>query len=569
MDPIKKRFDDAYQQLTQAGGPFETTVLDIDGHPCRAFAKAPRNMRELFAPAYQHGDKDFVVFQGERWSFSRILQLAHSIAHQLLSAHGVGKGDRVAIAMRNYPEWLAAYIGIASAGAVVVPINSWGQARELEFALVDAGARLVFCDQQRLDYIAPRLAEIGVTAVVARTDSAPPASAVTLDEFIRGAENAALPEVDIDPEDIALIAYTSGTTGNPKGAVSTHRAVCQAITCLECIGMAAAIANPDAIGRMLAKGFEPAAMLAVPLFHVSGCYSIFLLNLRAGRKIVMLYKWDVQKALELIQAERVTTLTAAPSMIMELFESPLYAQYDTGSLFGVGAGGAATPPKIGELMLSRMDNPFPGTGWGMTETNALGSSFTGNAFAQKPTSAGFVQPVIELSFRDEHGNEQPPGTPGEIWVRSPTLIKEYWNRPDANAQEFRGGWFRSGDIGYLDEDGYLFISDRAKDMVIRGGENIYPLEVESALIDCPAVLEAAVFGVPDDQMGEEVAAVVRLREGSEMDGDAIRAFLRERLAPFKVPRYIGFRSEPMPRNATQKILKKQIRESYLVEIGKA
>ncbi|MBK7171407.1 MAG: acyl--CoA ligase [Gammaproteobacteria bacterium] len=570
MDPIKQRFDDAYQQLTGAGAPFELEEQDIDGQHYRVFRNAPRNLRELFAPAYHHGDKEFVIFEGERWSFARLMGLADAIAHQLHHRHGVRKGDRIAIAMRNYPEWMAAYIAIASINAVVVPLNSWGRAQELEYALSDAGARMVFCDRQRLEYIAPRLGALGVAAVVARPGSEPlPEHACSIEQFIAGAENAALPAVEIAPDDLAMMLYTSGTTGNPKGAVSTHRAVCQAVACFECGSMAGAMANPETIGAMMQAGFEPCVMLAVPLFHVSGCYSIFLLALRAGRRIVMLYKWDVQKALEQIQAEKVTVLTAAPSMAMEMLESPLFERYDTSSLSSIGTGGAATPAKIGKLMLERVRNAFPGTGWGMTETNALGSSFVGNAFRQRPGSAGFVQPLIDLRFCDEAGNPVPAGAPGEIWVRSPTLIKEYWNRPDANAKDLQDGWFRSGDIGYLDADGYLFLSDRAKDMVIRGGENIYPLEIESTLMDRPEVLEAVAFGVPDEQWGEEVALLVRLREADSMDADAVRAFLAERLAAFKVPRHIVFTDTPLPRNATHKVLKRDVRAAFLSERGLA
>jgi len=564
MDPVKQKFDDAYALLTQAGAPYELVTETVGGQPLRAFRNTPRNMRELFAPAYQHGDKEFVVFEGERWSFARLLGLADAIAHQLVHRSGVRKGDRVAIAMRNYPEWMAAYIGITSAGATVVPLNSWGRAEELEFALSDAGARTAFCDRQRHDYLAPRAEALGLQLIVARPGDAPlPQASRSMEQYIAGAENAPLPAVDIEPEDIAVIAYTSGTTGKPKGAVSTHRAVCQAIMCFECSGIATAMANPELFGAMMQKGFEPTSLLAVPLFHVSGCYAVFLTSLRGGRRIVIMYKWDVEPALRLIQDERITVLTGAPSMIMELLESPLFGQYDTSSLFNIGAGGAATPPKIGLLMQKRVHNSCPGTGWGMTETNALGSSFAGNAFHEHMGSSGFVQPLIELSFRDDDGNEVAPGEPGHIWVRSITLIKEYWNRPDANAKEFRDGWFNSGDIGFLDADGYLYLTDRAKDMVIRGGENIFPLEVEKSLMDAPHVLETVAFGVPDDQWGEELAMVVRLKQPGSMDENAVREFLGARLAAFKVPRYVSFTEQPLPRNATEKVLKKDVRHAFI------
>jgi len=567
VDPIKQKFDAAYARITGSGAPYELVTETIGGQPLRVFRSAPRNMRELFAPAYQHGDKEFVVFEGERWSFARLLGMADAIAHQLVHRTGVRKGDRVAIAMRNYPEWMAAYVGITSAGATVVPLNSWGRAQELEFALSDAGAKTVFCDRQRHDYIAPRAAALGLQLIVARPGDEPlPQGSLSVPQYLAGAENAPLPDVDISPEDIAVIAYTSGTTGNPKGAVSTHRAVCQAIMCFECSGIATAMANQELFGAMMQKGFAPSSLLAVPLFHVSGCYAVFLTSLRGGRRIVIMYKWDVEPALRLIQDERITVLTGAPSMIMELLESPLFERYDTSSLFNIGAGGAATPPKIGLLMQRRIDNACPGTGWGMTETNALGSSFAGEAFHEHMGSSGFVQPVIELSFRDDDGNEVAPGEAGHIWVRSVTLIREYWNRPDANAREFRDGWFNSGDIGYLDPDGYLYLTDRAKDMVIRGGENIYPAEIESALLEHPHIEEVAAFGVPDEALGEQLAVVVHAKPGESLTPEDVRRFAAAHLAHFKVPQYVEVSAEQLPRNATGKILKKDIRAGFLQKL---
>jgi acyl-CoA synthetase (AMP-forming)/AMP-acid ligase II len=564
VDPIKQRFDDAYRQITAPGTPWEIAPIARDGRNYRGFLKAPANLRELFAPARAHGDREFLVYEGERWSFTRLFALADAISNALLRDAGIAKGDRVAIAMRNYPEWMAAFIGITGAGAVAVPLNSWGRTEELEFALDDAGARLVFCDQQRLEYLAPRLDERGSRAIVARPapGSLPPHT-LSLEDFVAAHAGTAPPEVPLAPDDLAMMLYTSGTTGKPKGAASTQQSVCQAVACFECSGTAAAMANPEAIGAMMQSGFAPTVMLAYPLFHVSGLYSVFMLALRAGRRIVMMYKWDVGQALEYIAAERVTMFTGAPSMLLELLESPDFARYDTSSLMSLGAGGSATPGKLAKLMFERVKNPFPGAGWGMTETNALGSSFTGQAFSHRMGSSGFVQPIIDLRFLDEEGEEVPPGVPGHIWLRSITLIQGYWNRPDANAKEFRDGWFNTGDIGYLDADGYLFLSDRAKDMVIRGGENVYPLEIESTLMNRADVIETVAFGVPDEQMGEEVALVVRAAPGSGLDTATVRAWLGERLAAFKVPRYIEFTTEPLPRNVMQKILKKDIRAAYL------
>ena len=299
MDPIKQRFDDAYRQITASGSPWELASVELEGRTFKAFRNAASDIRELFAAGRAHGDREFLVYEGERWSFTRLFALADAISNALILDAAVAKGDRVAIAMRNYPEWIAAFIGITSAGAVAVPLNSWGRTEELEYALDDAGARVVFCDHQRLEYLAPRLGERGSLAIVARAGpEAMPEHSLTLESFVSGHTGATAPHVSIAPHDLAMMLYTSGTTGKPKGAASTHLAVCQAVACFECSGTAAAMANPEAIGAMMQSGFAPTVMLAYPLFHVSGLYSVFMLSLRAGRRIVMMYKWDVANALE-------------------------------------------------------------------------------------------------------------------------------------------------------------------------------------------------------------------------------------------------------------------------------
>lgn len=559
MSQHKQGFDEAIAQLTAPGAPFETAVESYGGIPYTVIVTAANTMKDVWVAAAAHGDKEFLVYEGERWSFADMLQQAASLGQQLVQELGVQKGDRVAIAMRNYPEWMTAFIAITSVGGVAVLLNSWGQARELEFGLTDAGARVVFCDQQRLDLIVERMAALGIQAVVARPEQESlPENARSLKSLIAGHEDAAMPDVAIAPTDNAMMMYTSGTTGNPKGALSTHRALCQAIANFEVSAMAMAMINPEAMEEMFAGGHEPTQMLAVPLFHVSGCHAVFLTAFKGGRRVVMLYKWDVARALELIEAERVTVLSAAPSMLLQVMESPLLADADVSSLFSLGGGGSATPPRVARLMDQHFPKGYPGTGWGMTETNAIGASFTGKPFEHKPGSAGFKHPGADLEVRDEQGQVLPEGSVGELWIKSPSLVKEYWKRPDANAQDFQQGWFKSGDIGYFDEDGYLFLSDRAKDMIIRGGENIYPAEVEAVLFDHPAIEEAAVFGVEDEALGEAVAAAVVAKPGGQLSEQDVRDFAASKLARFKVPQHIWLLDKPLPRNATGKVLKKDL-----------
>jgi acyl-CoA synthetase (AMP-forming)/AMP-acid ligase II len=447
---------------------------------------------------------------------------------------------------------------------VVVPVNSWGKPADIAFTVEDCGAKLAICDQQRYDGVAERFSEKGIATVIARpTDADDPKG---YQAFVADFAGKSPEPVAIDSDDLALIMYTSGTSGKPKGAASTHRAICQALYNMECAAIAAAMTNGELVGAMLERGFEPTSLLAVPLFHVSGCHAQFLSNLRGGRRIVMMYKWDVDKALEYIEQERITSIAAAPAMMLDLLESPRFDAADTSSLFSLGIGGAATPPRVSKLLREKLPQNFSGTGWGMTETNAQGASLTGKAFFEKTGSAGFPHPIVDIRIADEDGNALTDGETGEIWVRSCTNIREYWNRPDANAEEFRDGWLKTGDIGYLDEEGFLYLADRAKDMIIRGGENIYPVEIENELLEHEAVQEVAAIGLPHERWGEEVAVVVHLHPGATADEDSLVEFARSRLAAYKVPTKVFISDQPLPRNATNKILKRELKEGLLASM---
>jgi len=557
MTQLKDEFAAVQAQLTAPGAPWEMAP-GADG--TRRYVGAPANLVEALAVARQFGEREFLVYEGERFSFKDLFASADAIA-AALQARGIAPGDRVGLAMRNYPEWMAVFIAVVSVGAVIVPVNSWGTAADVTQALQDAGVALVFCDQVRHDAVSPWLVENRIDAVVARpAEQDDPLAISTMVAEFRGQSPA---PVAIAGSDLAMIMYTSGTSGVPKGAASTHDAICQALFNFEFSAAAAAMCNGEIIAAMLERGFEPTSLLALPLFHVSGCHAQFLLNLRGGRRIVMMYKWDVERALRYIEEERITAIAAAPAMVLDLLASPAFATTDTSSLFALGVGGAATPARVSELIATRVPASFSGTGWGMTETNAQGASLAGKAFAAKSGSAGLPHPIVDLRICDETGTELAGGETGEIWIRSPTNIREYWQRPEANAREFRQGWFRTGDIGYLDEDGFLYLADRARDMIIRGGENIYPAEIENQLLTLPAIREVAVVGLPHERWGEEVAAIVRPVAPDALTEAALLEFARSRLAAYKVPTRIVFTDEPFPRNATDKVLKNQLRDSLL------
>ena len=546
-------YAEAAAQVTAPGQRFEVEQISVAGVSYRAFRNAPPTLRELFAPARGRGDAPFLIYEDERWSFAEVMRHVDAAGALLHERFGVRPGDRVAIAMRNYPEWVIAFAAITSIGAISVSLNAWWTEDELDFALADCTPTVVIADAQRAALLTGACARHGTALLTVRTP-APPEGAGRWEDLLP--LGAALPDVTIAPDDDATILYTSGTTGHPKGAVSSHRAIVQALWGFGCRTAIERLRRPDEV----APANPPAFILVVPLFHVTGCVPVMLSCFSSGLKLVMMYRWEPERALELIERERVTNFVGVPTQSWDLLECPRFADFDTSSLQSVGGGGAPAPPELVRRVASNFGSGRPSIGYGMTETNAYGPQNSGADYVSHPTSTGRGTPILELAIRDPDLLPVPTGDRGEIWFKGPHLIRGYWGRPEATAETIVDGWLRSGDIGRMDEDGFVYVEDRAKDMVLRAGENVYCAEVEAALYEHPSVYEAAVFGLPHERLGEEVAAVVYPKVGAVVSVADLQAFVGERLAAFKVPSRIDIVQSPLPRNAAGKVLKRQLRE---------
>ena len=553
-------FDQAASLLTGPGQPFETIDADVLGTTQPVFKNAPANLRDLFMVTRSHGDKTSVVYEDERYSFADVMREADALGAALLGRYGVSKGDRVAIAMRNYPEWVTSFIAVTSIGAISVSLNSWWTADELAFALEDSAPTVLIADDQRTTLASAACHRLGTRMVGVRMTGAAALGVDRWEDVV--VAGTPLPHVEIEPDDDATILYTSGTTGKPKGAVSTHRAVISAVTAFAARQAVEAGRAAPAGGAQAAPADElqPAFILIVPLFHVTGCVAVMLSCLVGGAKLVMMYKWDVDKALKLIQREQVTNFVGVPTQSWDLVHSPRFAEFDTSTLKTIGGGGAPAPPAQVELVAAKFPKGGPNIGYGMTETNAYGPQNLGADYIAHPSSTGRIVPPMRIEARDSQGDAVPRGERGELWFSGPNLIRGFWNRPDATAETIVDGWLRSGDLGYIDAEGFVFIVDRVKDMILRGGENVYCAEVEAAIYEHPDIHEAAVYGIPHERLGEEVAATVLLQPGSTLTEDDLRTYLSSKLASYKIPTHIVITEEPLPRNAAGKFLKRELRD---------
>jgi long-chain acyl-CoA synthetase len=550
------------EQLTGAGGAFEVVADVVNGVEMKVYKDRMGSLREIAQAASLRGDQEFIV-QGDRLlTYGEFVRGANGVSQALADA-GVGHGDRVAVLSANNAEWCMTFWATVDLGAILVGLNGWWKTDEVLYGLDDSGAKVLVADAKRFERIADQLDQCpGVEHIYLIDGDASaygdpriqPFSVLTTeptDEF---------PDTAIDEDDPAVIFYTSGTTGRPKGAISTHRNMVANLQNTLFNTIATAMSDPDSASSM-GGGGQTVGLLTSPLFHVSGCHSSLVVGMIAGVKLVIPEgRFDPDSALQLIQDHGVTIWATVPTMVWRVCEHPARHDYDTSTVTAVAFGGS---PSADELQRKVRDT-FPNVkstsnAYGLTESSSVATVISGRDARERPESVGPPVPVVDLAVVDGEGNEVPNGQTGEVLIRGPIIMPGYWNKPEATAETVIDGWLHTGDIGYVDDDGYLYITDRAKDMIIRGGENIYCVEIEQRLVEHPDVADAAVIGVPHDELGEEVKAVVQLNPDGSLTETDIQEWVAETLANFKVPAYVELTGDKLPRNASGKLLKNVLR----------
>ncbi|MFC4261116.1 class I adenylate-forming enzyme family protein [Marinobacter lacisalsi] len=545
--------DEAINHVVNTDPRFAIAQTTLWGTPFTVFANAPDNLRTLLQEAAgNYPDRELLVYGEQRWSASQFASEVNRTAHMLVSELSVQPGDRVALAMRNYPEMPVLLMAIVSVGAVVVPLNAWWSGEELAFAISDSDVHLVFADGDRYLALCPHIDERSVTLVGVRDANSP----LQYAELLSRSLDDSWPDVSIAPDDDFAVMYSSGSSGRPKGVLLTHRGAISSVHSWRMGKEVAALMDPQAAAD---QAEVPAFLVVTPLFHVTALHSVFLQGLALGAKLVLMYKWNAEEAAGIIQREQITRFVGVPTQSAELIQAAEKLEYSLDSLETIGAGGAKRPATQVLQLASQFPKASIATGWGMTETNSLGILLSGPEYVDNPDAAGRLTPPLqEMRIVDATGNQVSTGEVGELTVRSPANMRGYLNLPEETRDTLKDGWLYTGDLARVEESGLIYIVDRKKSIIIRGGENISCLEVEGALHQHPAIAEACVFPVPDERLGETVGAAVYLHEDSHADQTDISAFLKQRLAAFKVPDRIWFWHDPLPRGGTDKLDRKTL-----------
>ena len=555
-----QEYKETWAELIAPGADFEIAVKEVRGVPIKTYANAAQNLRDLWLSTQAFAERDYLVYEDERITYAQAHEQVASLAHWLIT-QGVKPGDRVAIAMRNYPEWMLCYWATLSVGAAVVGMNAWWVGSEMLYALEDSTPKVMIVDPERLNQLGELRKEVSAIKLLGVRFPNEEAGVTPWAEAI--ANPAPLPMLDIDTDEDACIFYTSGTTGKPKGAQLTHRGCVSNVWSLMFAGaLQRTLAVKNGLMAADAEPVVPSSLVTTPLFHVTANNCVAHGTTLAGGKLIHMYKWDAGVALELIEKEKITAVSGVPVMAREIISHPNFATTDTSTLLTLGGGGAQLQPDLVGKIEEVVATARPNTGYGMTETCGIITSIGADHFVDKPASCGPAMPAFESKVvNPDSGIEMPLGEAGELWVRGGHVIRGYLNREDATAESIVDGWLRTGDMAKKDEDDFIFIVDRIKDMVLRGGENIYCAEVESAIFDHEDVAECTVFGVEDERLGEEVGVAVLLKSGTTTKADELRSHCASKLAKFKIPRYFWFMNEALPRNASGKFLKRELRDS--------
>ena len=582
LQHVTNHYLQARAELTAAGSPFAVVEAEVGGVMMKTYAAVPPNMRVVWENAAAgFADQLYVVYEDEHYSYAEIAADVRSLAHYLHSVQGVREGDRVAVAMRNFPEWVTAYWAVVSLGAAVVGMNAWWTPPEMAYGLSDSAPKVLIADGERMERVLPILDGLRekspLHVLTVRSTGALPSDAARWEDVVlRDSAPATLPDAVIDTDHDACIFYTSGTTGFPKGAQLTHRGSVANIFNIAFMQHAVSLADAKAIaaGDLAPPTTPPAPppprtinLLTTPLFHVTAHNCGLQPTTLAGGCVVLMRKWDAGRALELIEREQITNMSGVPIMSRELLLHPDFATRDTTSLRALSGGGAPVPPDMVSKIDGALKNGVPTTGYGLTETCGIITANTARNYLSKPMSCGPIVPVLDAKLVDAEGNDLAPGADvvGELHVKGAVVVKGYLNKPEATADAIRAGWFATGDIARIDDEGFVYIVDRAKDMVLRGGENVYCSEVEAAIYGLDAVAEAAVFSIPDERLGEDVAAAIVVRPGMSLTTEELRAHLAPLIASYKIPGSVMFLTEPLPRNASGKFLKRDLRAQMLAD----
>ena len=579
MSPVARPLDEVRAQLIASGQPYETHVVDVAGVDFTTWKNAPSNLVEILAHSKSFAEREFIVHEGQRVTFAEHFALAATMARRLIE-HGIAPGDRVAIAARNLPQGIVAFWGAVAAGAIVTPLNAWWTSEELAYGLNDSGATVLILDEERLARLRKQFNNLDHLRhiVVISDDPAhgadvgKPHDVISLhgySEFLGTVEpRATLPEVVIEPDDDATIFYTAGTTSKPKGALATHR---NAVVSVMSLGFANACR--DLAAGVETFGAREISLLNIPLFHVTGALAGLVAHTATGGTLLTMRHFDAGRALALIERERATTIGGVPTIVQQLLAHPDFAKFDLSSVRSVSYGGAPVPESLPARIKAALPRALASNGYGLTETSALVAQISGQQYLDNPASCGYAVPVCEIAIVPESFDGAEPidecrcgvDEAGELWVKGPNVVRGYWRKPQATSQCFSHGWVRTGDIARANAQGLLFIVDRSKDMIIHRGENVYPSVVEAEILEHPAVAECAVIGLPDENDGEEVVAVIVLREEGLADMHEIAAFVKPRVASFEMPSRFYLRPFALPRNAQLKVLKRELREALAHE----